>query len=135
MDDDEYEKLSKEKSETFHKILENILFATKRATLGTGTDISCLTNRSREPDQSNWLNMVKVFKYVRGTKDLTLILSADKSGILKWYIYGSYDVKPNMRGNTGRGIKMGKLFTILASSNKKLNTRRSKKWEQLEWTN
>ena len=72
-----------------------------------------------------------MFKYVIVTRCLLLIISANNSGILKWYIYGSYDVKPNMRGNTGRGIKMGKLFTILASSNKKLNTRRSKKWETI----
>ena len=51
--------------------------------------------------------MVHLFKYIRGTNDLPIILSADKRGILKWYIDGSHAVYPNMRGYTGGGMTMG----------------------------
>ena len=110
--DEDCEKLSKEKSETFRQILAKMLFATKRARPDTGTAISYLTKRVREPDQSDWMKMVHLFKYVRGTKDLPLILSVDKSGILKCYIDGFHAVHPNMRVNTGVGLTMGKGFTI-----------------------
>ena len=105
---DEYcEKLSKEKVETFHKIVANMLFSTKRARPDTGTAVSCLTTRVIDPDQSDWMKMVHLFKYVRGTKDLPLIISADNSGILKCYIDGSHAVYPNMRGHTGGTLTRG----------------------------
>ena len=99
------EKLSKGKSETLHNLIENMLFATKRACTDTGKAISYLKTRVRDPDKIDRLKMVHLFKYVRGTKDLPLIISAYKSGILKWYIDGSYEVHPNMRGNTGTVMK------------------------------
>ena len=44
--------------------------------------------------------MVHLFKYVRGTKDLPLILSSDKIEMLKCYIDGSYVKYPTMREHT-----------------------------------
>ena len=69
------------------------------------------------------MRMVHLFKYIRGTKNLPLILSRDKNGMLKWYIDGSYDVHPNMRGPTGVGLTMGRGFPISALSKQKTNTR------------
>ena len=69
--------------------------------------------------------MVHLMKYVRGTKDLPLILSADGSGILKWHVDGSFTVHPNMRGHTGGGLTMGTGFPISTSTKQKLNTRSS----------
>ena len=73
--------------------------------------------------------MVHLFKYVRVTKYLPLILSTNKSGMLKWYIDGSYSVQPNMRGHTGGRLKMGRRLPILTSIKQKLNTRSSTKSE------
>ena len=73
--------------------------------------------------------MVHLFKYVRGTKYLPLILSVDKSGMLKWYIVGLHAVNPNMRGHTGGGLTMGRGLPILVSRKQKLNTRSSTKSE------
>jgi hypothetical protein len=64
-------------------------------------------------------------KYLRDTKKLPLILSANKSGILKWWIDGSFAVHPNMRGHTGGGLSMGTGFPIVTSTKQKLNTRSS----------
>ena len=59
--------------------------------------------------------MVHLFKYVRGTKDLPLILSSDKIEILKWYIDGSYVIQPNMReqteGRTDNGMSITNIGT------------------------
>ena len=106
--DEDGENISKEKPETLHKIVANMLFTTKRARPDTGIAISYLTTRVREPDQSDWLKMVHMFKYIRGNKNLPLILSADNNGMLKWYIDGPYYVHPNMRGPTGVGPTMGR---------------------------
>ena len=84
-----------------------MLFGTKIARPDNGTAISYLATRVRYPYQSNWLNMVHVFNYIRGAKYIPLILSAENSGILKWFIDGSYVVHTNMRGHTGGGLTMG----------------------------
>jgi hypothetical protein len=66
-----------------------------------------------------------MMKYIRGTKDVPLILSANGSGILKWWIDGSFGVHPNMRGHTGGGLSMGTGFPVVNSTKQKLNTRSS----------
>ena len=77
---------SAKKSETFYKVIANIIFAIERARPDNGTSISYLTIIVRDPDQSNWLKMVHILKYVRGTKYLSFVLIACKSGMIKWYI-------------------------------------------------
>ena len=63
--------------------------------------------------------------YIRGTRDLPLILTAHGSGILKWWVDGSFAVHPNMRGHTGGGLSLGRGFPIVSSTKQKLNTRSS----------
>ena len=52
-------------------------------------------------------------------------MSANRSGILKWWIDGVLDIHPKMRGHTGGGISMRRGFPIVGLSNQKFNTRRS----------
>ena len=94
-----YKKLDKECSEQFHSIVAHVLFNTKRSRPDTGTAVSFLTTRVRAPDQDNWLILAHLMMYIRGTIDLPLTLSANGTGMLKWYVDGSYGVYPNMRGN------------------------------------
>lgn len=69
--------------------------------------------------------MVHMMKHVRGTKELPLILSANKSSILKWWIDALFaSVHPNMRGDIGGGLSsMGRGFPIVSAAKQKLNTR------------
>ena len=71
---------------------------------GTVTAIYYLTTRVRNLGQRDWLKMVHLFKYARRKKYQPLILSVEKSGMLKCYIDESYAVHPNMRGRTGVGL-------------------------------
>ena len=63
--------------------------------------------------------------YIRGTIDLPLTISANGKGMLKWYVYGSYRVYPNMRGHSGGGLSMGTGFPISSSTKQKVNMRSS----------
>jgi hypothetical protein len=56
---------------------------------------------------------------------MLLVLGADGSGILKWWIDSSFAVHPNMRGHTGGGLSLSRGFPLAASSKHKLNTRSS----------
>ena len=82
--DEDCENIRKEKFETLHKPVENMLLSTKIARQDTGTEISYLTTRVIEPDKRNWLKMVHLLKYARDNKDLPLILNTENSGMLKW---------------------------------------------------
>ena len=126
---DKSEKLSPKRAEQFHRLVAKILFATKRARPDTGLSISYLTTRVRSPNQDDWNKLVHLIKYIRGTKDLPLMLSADGSGVLKWHVDASHGVHTSMRGHTGGGLTMGTGFPIMTSTKQKLNTRSSTETE------
>ena len=88
-----------------------------------------LTTRVRDPNEGDWIKLAHLMKHVRGAMDLPLILRADGSGLLKWYIDASHGVHPNMRGHTGGGLTMGTGFPITTSTKQKLNTRSSTETE------
>ena len=68
-------------------------------------------------------------KYLRGTREMPLVLTADRSGILKWWVDASFVVHPNMRGHSGGGLSLDKGFPIVSSTKQKLNTRSSMETE------
>ena len=72
----------------FHHLVAKMLFATKRSRSDTRTAISFLTTIVIEPDNYNWDKLVHLMKYIIGTRNLPLIMSANGSGILKWWIDG-----------------------------------------------
>jgi hypothetical protein len=60
---------------------------------------------------------------------LPLILSANGSGILKWWVDASFTFHPNMHGHSGGGLSLGRGFPIVSSTKQKLNTRSSTETE------
>jgi hypothetical protein len=44
---------------------------------------------------------------------MPLILGANGSGILKWWVDASFAVHPNMRGHLGGGLSLGRIFPIV----------------------
>jgi hypothetical protein len=64
-------------------------------------------------------------QYLRGTKDLPLILGADGIGIVKWFVDASFAVHPNMRSHTGGALTLGRGCPVVTSTKQKLNTRSS----------
>ena len=87
--------------------------------------IAFFTTRVRAPDVDDYRKLGHFIEYLRGTVDLPLILGADSSGVLKWYVDASFAVHPNMQGHTGGGLTMGRGFSIISSTKHKLNTRSS----------
>jgi len=79
----------------------------------------------RNPDLDDWGKLTWLVQYLRNTLKLPLILSANGSGILKWWVDAAFAVHPNMRGHSGGGLSMGTGFPIVSSTKQKLNTRSS----------
>ena len=61
-------------------------------------------------------------KYPRKTGNPPLILGASVTGILKWWIYASFAVRPNMRGRKSGGMSTVRGFLVVTSTEKTLNT-------------
>ena len=123
------EKLDRDKKEKFHSIVAKLLFAAKRARPDIGTAVSFLTTRVQEPDKDDWAKLGHLMSYLRHTIDLPLILGADGSGVLKWYIDSAYGIHPKLRGQTGGGVTLGRGMPVTGSTKQKLNTRSSTECE------
>jgi hypothetical protein len=65
------------------------------------------------PDKDDWNKLVHLMKYLRGTSTLPLILSANGTGILKWWVDAAFAVHPNMQGHSGGGLSLGRGFPIM----------------------
>jgi hypothetical protein len=50
----------------------------------------------RAPDKDDWNKLTHLMKYLRCTRMLPLILSANGTGILKWWVDAAFAVHPNM---------------------------------------
>jgi hypothetical protein len=92
------------------------VYATKRARPDTCTAIAFLTTRVSEPDKDEWTKLVHLMRYIRGTHTMPLILSANGSSILKWWVDASFTEHPNMRGHSGGGLLLGRGFPIMSST-------------------
>ena len=123
--DEDAAKLSKEQATKFHNIVAKALYVSKRARPDTSVAIAFLTTRVREPDVDDWKKLKHLIEYLRATKDLPLILGADNTGVMEWFVDASFAVHPNMRGHTGGGLTLGRGFPIVNSTKQKLNTRSS----------
>ena len=62
-------------------------------------------------------------------RTLTLTISTNGSGILKYWVDVSFEVHPNMQGHSGGGLSFVRGFTILSSTKQKLNTKISTETE------
>jgi hypothetical protein len=52
-------------------------------------------------------------EYLRVDSLRPLILSADGSGVLMWYVDAEFAVHPNMRSHTGGVFTMGEVFLLI----------------------
>jgi hypothetical protein len=88
--DEDCEKLQPEKAVEFHNLVAKTLYATKQARPHTCTAIAFLMTRVQAPDKDDWSKLVHLMKYLRVTRTLQLILSANGTGILKWWVDAAF---------------------------------------------
>ena len=117
--------LDQAKAKSFHNITAKMIDVTKRARPNISLAVAFLTTRVKGPDIDDWRKLRHVIEYLRVTRDLPLILGADGSGVLSWYVDASFAVHPDMRGHTGGAMTMGRGFPLDKSTKHKLNTRSS----------
>ena len=141
---DDQPKLNEQKAQTFHTFAAKALFATKRARPDIHISVAFLTTRVICPDENDCNKLLRIMRYLQGTKEVPLILSAVSTNIVKWWVDGSYGINPDDRSQTGGTASLGKGSFMSTSINQRLNTRISTETElvaaddlmpHLCWTN
>ncbi len=116
-------KLSEDLAEVFHHTVYQLLFASNRARHDIQMAMSFLTTWVKAPDQYDWGKLVRVLKYLNGTRYMNLILSTDEMKFtVHWYVDGSHQVHEDCRGQIGCLMTMGKGAEISSSNVMKCNT-------------
>jgi hypothetical protein len=132
--DEDAVKLDQTRAKAFHNITAKGIYVAKRARLNISLSIAFLTTRFKGPDIDNWRKLCHLVDYLCSRHGLPLILVADGTGVLSWYVDASFAVHPDMKGHTGGVMTMGTGFPLDKSTKHKLNTRSSTGVKLLLWT-
>ena len=93
--DEDYEKLSPDKAKMFHNLLAKTHYNNNMERPDTCTAVAFLKKIFSDPNKDEWRKLVHIMNYIRVTRDLPLILSANGSGVLKLWIDASYAAIPS----------------------------------------
>ena len=117
--------LESERSEEFHTMVAKGLFLTKRARPHIHTAVAVMCTRVQQPQESKWGKLLRMMKYLNGTKDTCLKLSVESLSIIKWFVDVAFAVHPDFKSHTGAVMSFGGGAVQSLSKNQKLNTRSS----------
>jgi hypothetical protein len=100
--------LPRDQADIFHRMVMQLLYLSQRGRPDLQLAISYLCKRTSYPDEDDYKKLTRVMRYVQGTIELVLTLSADGSGAIRWWVDASYGVHADMKGHTGGTMSMGK---------------------------
>ncbi len=123
--DEDAVKLDQARAKAFHNIMAKRIYVAKRARPDISLSIAFLTTRVKGPGIDDWRKICHLVEYLRSMRGLPLILAADGTGVLSWYVDASFAVHPDMKGHTGGAMTMGMGFPLDKSTKHKFNTRSS----------
>jgi len=114
--------LDPERAKIFHTWVAKGLFVSKRGRMDIHPTIAGLCSHVREPTEGDWRALMKLMKYLNGTRKLVHTVSADNLRVIKWFVDASFAVHPDFRSHTGAVMTMGNGAMQAISSKQKLNT-------------
>jgi hypothetical protein len=123
--DKDAKKLEEERRSIFHTFVMKAMFLCKRARPDIDQAISFLSSRVREANEGDWIKLLRVMSFLKGTIDDVLTLEADDTNTLTWYVDVAFAVHADMRSHTGAIFTMGKGAILSSSTKQKINTRSS----------
>ena len=122
---DNAEKLSDTRRDTFHHLTAKLLYLSKRARPDLQTAVSFLTTRIMHPDIDDWKKLSRCLKYLKGTRGLPMILGGNDEVDLKWWIDASFAIHPDMRSHTRVTMSLGHGCPYSSTNKQRINTKSS----------
>ena len=135
--------LEKDEADIYVHIVMQLLYLSQRARPDIRTAVSFLCGHLTRPDKDDYKKLARVMKYLDSTVDMPLVLAADNTGKIRWWVDASYAVHADMKSHTGGTLSLGKGSIYSTSNKQKLVTRSSTEAEvvgvhdvmpQLMWT-
>jgi hypothetical protein len=120
-------KLPTERAEAYRMMVAKGLFLCKRARPDIQPTIAVLCTRVKDWNEADWGKLVRLMKYLNGTKKKILTFSAGNLRCIKWYVEASFDVHPHFKSHAGTTMLFedGKGAVQSISRKRKLNTKSS----------
>jgi hypothetical protein len=118
-------KLEKDRKEIFHTWVAKGLFVAKRARPDIHPTIAVLCTRVRDPNEADWQKLIRLLKYLNGSRKDVLTLSATNLRCIKWSVDVAFAVHPDFKSHTGGVMKFEHGAIQSMSRKQKLNTRSS----------
>ena len=118
-------KFSEKDAQALHTIVVKFLFLCKRARPDILTGVALPTTRVRDLEKYNSKKLLRILKYLSGTRDLVLALESDGTRTLKWLVDTEFAVHHDIKSHTGGMMTMGRGTLYSASNKQKLNTKSS----------
>ena len=118
-------KLDEAKRAIFHTFVMKAMFLCKRARPDVEPAVSFLSTRTSKPDESDWVKLLRMLGFLKGTINDVISLEVDDSQTLRWYIDAAFAIHPDMKSHTGLMFTLGKGAIISGSTKQKTNSRSS----------
>ena len=122
-------KLNDEQAELYHSLTMQLAYVAQRGRPDIRMAVNFLSTRVANPDEDDYRKLGRVLKYLQSTRDLILRLEADADGKALWWADASYATHPDMKGQTGGYMTLGKGAVMTASNKQKLVARSSTECE------
>jgi histone deacetylase 1/2 len=117
--------LNNNERENFHSIVAKLLYLAKRVRADILVSTIFLTTRVNNPTEEDWSKLERILKYLNGTRDIGIILSAVHGINIFAYVDAAFGCHSDYKGHTGGFISLGQGPVHVKSSKQKLVTKSS----------
>jgi hypothetical protein len=122
--DEESKPLCNKKADIFYHIVSKLLYVSKQARLDIDLVVALLCTQVTKSTEQDWEKLRQLLQYLRGTKDMTRIVGANRLEVMQTWVDASYVVHADMRGQNGKRSISQQIFKTKIE-HKKFNRGRS----------
>ena len=117
--------LSEADRQEFHTGVAKCLYLAKRTRPDILTPVAFLSTRVQKATADDWKKLERVYKYLRGTKELGIVLEPDNKLSMFAYIDASYGVHADYKSHTGMVVGIGRGPMFAKSAKQRIVTKSS----------
>ena len=104
----ESKSLDKNRKDIFHTFVMKCMFLAKRVRPDLLMGISFLSTRVLKSNEEDWKKLIRLFSYLKNTKEIVRYLEADDAQELKWYMDASVGAHNDMKSHIGSILPLEK---------------------------
>jgi hypothetical protein len=118
-------KLTNENKVKFHSVVARLMYLAKRVRPDILFPVTFLSTRVLDPDEDDQKKLLRILRYLNGTKTMGLTLEAGDSLMPTLYIDASFATHADYKSQTGMMLVCGKGCLLARSVKQKVNTKSS----------